>query len=126
VPCLRSSECIDRIVISNAQYNPSTTIHEKKVANFCDDKPQSHGWWPAVEPLFVARDPRAFLLVANRFPSAIFTRQFRHHPTDSNKLLSSSLPWRQTGGLCSDLAFRNGFDRIIAVIDATTPEGRRY
>ena len=41
--------------------------------------------------------------------------------TDSNKLLSSSLPWRQQE-IMLDRAFPQRIDQIIAVIDATTPE----
>jgi hypothetical protein len=42
--------------------------------------------------------------------------------TDSNKLLSSSLPWRQQETML-DAAFPQRTDQIIAVIDAVTPEG---
>ncbi len=42
--------------------------------------------------------------------------------TDSSKLLSSSLPWRQQEMRLNDL-FPQRTDRIIAVVDATTPEG---
>src|SRR5882762_119438 len=49
-----------------------------------------------------------------------FTRHFVI-TTDSNKLLSSSLPWRQQEVML-DLAFSQRIDRIVAVIDATTPE----
>src|SRR5262245_54641215 len=41
--------------------------------------------------------------------------------SDTNKLISSSLPWRQLEVLL-DLAFPHRVDRIVAVIDATTPE----
>ena len=41
--------------------------------------------------------------------------------TDSNNLLSSSLPWRQQE-LTLDRAFPQRIDQIIAVIDAATPE----
>ena len=41
--------------------------------------------------------------------------------TDSDKLLSSSLPWRQQENKLDQL-FPQRTDRIIAVIDATTPE----
>jgi hopanoid biosynthesis associated RND transporter like protein HpnN len=47
-----------------------------------------------------------------------------HHfaiTTDSSKLLSSSLPWRQQE-IRLDQAFPQRIDRIIAVIDAATPE----
>ena len=42
--------------------------------------------------------------------------------TDSSKLLSSSLPWRQQEMRLNEL-FPQRTDRIIAVVDATTPEG---
>jgi uncharacterized protein len=42
--------------------------------------------------------------------------------TDSSKLLSSSLPWRQQEMRLNEL-FPQQTDRIIAVVDATTPEG---
>ncbi len=48
-----------------------------------------------------------------------------HHfaiDTDSGKLLSSSLPWRQQENRLNAL-FPQRTDRIIAVVDATTPEG---
>ena len=41
--------------------------------------------------------------------------------TDSDKLLSSSLPWRRQE-IRLDQAFPERTDRIIAVIDAKTPE----
>ncbi len=41
--------------------------------------------------------------------------------TDSSKLLSSSLPWRQQETRLNQL-FPQRTDRIIAVIDSTTPE----
>ena len=41
--------------------------------------------------------------------------------TDSSKLLSNSLPWRQQEMRLNDL-FPQRTDRIIAVVDATTPE----
>src|SRR5690242_16610772 len=41
--------------------------------------------------------------------------------TDSNQLLSSSLPWRQQERTL-DGAFPWRIDQVIAVIDATTPE----
>ncbi len=41
--------------------------------------------------------------------------------TDSSKLLSSSLPWRQQEMRLNEL-FPQRTDRIIAVVDATTPE----
>ena len=60
-----------------------------------------------------------FLLVAIA-SVGYFTRHFVI-TTDSNKLLSSSLPWRQQEVML-DLAFPQRIDRIITVIDATTPE----
>src|SRR5215468_7065897 len=42
--------------------------------------------------------------------------------SDINKLMSNSLPWRQQEVML-DLAFPQRIDRIVAVIDATTPEG---
>src|SRR5262245_61533216 len=41
--------------------------------------------------------------------------------SDTNKLISSSLAWRQLEVLL-DRAFPHRVDRIVAVIDATTPE----
>jgi hopanoid biosynthesis associated RND transporter like protein HpnN len=60
-----------------------------------------------------------FLLVAT-FSVAYLAHHFAI-TTDSNKLLSSSLPWRQQE-LMLDRAFPQRIDQIIAVIDATTPE----
>jgi hopanoid biosynthesis associated RND transporter like protein HpnN len=60
-----------------------------------------------------------FLLVAT-----VSGDYFRRHfaiTSDSNKLMSSSLPWRQQEVML-DLAFPQRIDRIVAVIDATTPE----
>src|SRR5919199_4714064 len=42
--------------------------------------------------------------------------------TDKDQLISSSLPWRQQERMI-DLAFPQRVDRILVVIDATTPEG---
>ena len=42
--------------------------------------------------------------------------------TDSSKLLSSSLPWREQENRLNEL-FPQRTDQIIAVVDATTPEG---
>ena len=61
----------------------------------------------------------AFLLVAI-VSSGYFARHFAI-TTDSNKLLSNSLPWRQQE-IALDRAFPWRVDQIIAVIDATTPE----
>ncbi len=60
-----------------------------------------------------------FLLVAI-FSAGYLTRHFAI-TTDSNKLLSSSLPWRQQE-IRLDRAFPQRIDQIIAVVDATTPE----
>jgi len=61
----------------------------------------------------------AFLLVA--LVSAGYFAQHFAITTDSNKLLSSSLPWRQQE-IALDRAFPWRVDQIIAVIDAATPE----
>src|SRR5262245_15651687 len=61
----------------------------------------------------------AFLLVAI-LSAAYFASHFAI-TTDSNKLLSSSLPWRQKERAL-DRAFPWRIDQIIAVVDATTPE----
>src|SRR5215467_7554090 len=61
----------------------------------------------------------AFLLVA-LLAAVYFTSHFAI-TTDSNKLLSSSLPWRQQERAL-DRAFPWRIDQIIAVVDATTPE----
>src|SRR5271166_6412250 len=60
-----------------------------------------------------------FLLLA-AVSASYFTRHFAM-TTDSKKLLSSSLPWRQQE-MMLNAAFPQRTDRIIAVIDATTPE----
>src|SRR5262249_49146639 len=49
-----------------------------------------------------------------------FTRHFAI-TSDSNRLMSSSLPWRQQEVML-DLAFPQRVDCIVAVIDAATPE----
>jgi uncharacterized protein len=53
--------------------------------------------------------------------AAYFTRHFAI-VTDSKELLSSSLAWRQQEKMLHD-AFPQRIDQIIAVIDASTPEG---
>jgi uncharacterized protein len=53
--------------------------------------------------------------------STYFVRNFAIE-SDSNKLMSSTLPWRQQEAML-DRAFPQRIDRIVAVIDATTPEG---
>src|SRR5215467_8079471 len=60
----------------------------------------------------------AFLLVAI-LSVGYFTSHFAI-TTDSNKLLSSSLPWREQERAL-DRAFPWRIDQIIAVVDATTP-----
>jgi hopanoid biosynthesis associated RND transporter like protein HpnN len=60
-----------------------------------------------------------FLLVAV-LSAAYFANHFAI-TTDSNKLLSSSLPWRQQERAL-DRAFPWRVDQIIAVVDAATPE----
>jgi hypothetical protein len=61
----------------------------------------------------------SFLFLA-AVSASYFTRHFTI-TTDSKKLLSSSLPWRQQE-LMLNTAFPHRTDQIIAVIDATTPE----
>ncbi|MEA2911835.1 MAG: uncharacterized protein QOJ15_3916, partial [Bradyrhizobium sp.] len=61
------------------------------------------------------------LLLISVACGAYFVRNFAI-TTDSNKLLSSSLPWRQQE-VRLDRAFPQRIDRIVAVIEATTPEG---
>jgi hopanoid biosynthesis associated RND transporter like protein HpnN len=60
-----------------------------------------------------------FLLIAG-----LSAGYFKGHfviTSDSNKLMSSMLPWRQQEDML-DRAFPQRIDRIVAVIDATTPE----
>jgi hopanoid biosynthesis associated RND transporter like protein HpnN len=66
--------------------------------------------WPLILGFFLA----AIL------SASYFTRHFVI-TTDSGKLMSSSLPWRQQEASL-DLAFPQRIDRIVAVIDASTPE----
>jgi uncharacterized protein len=61
----------------------------------------------------------AFLLVT--VLSADYVVRHFAITTDSNKLLSNSLPWRQQE-IMLDRAFPQRIDQIIAVIDATTAE----
>src|SRR6187397_2136042 len=61
----------------------------------------------------------AFLLVA--ILSAVYFTSHFAITTDSNKLLSSSLPWRQQERAL-DRAFPWRIDQLIAVVDAATPE----
>ena len=60
-----------------------------------------------------------FLLVA--IASASYFAAHFVITSDTNKLISSSLPWRQQEVML-DLAFPHRVDRIVAVIEATTPE----
>jgi uncharacterized protein len=62
----------------------------------------------------------SFLLLAV-ISATYFTQHFAII-TDSKELLSSSLAWRQQEKMLHD-AFPQRIDQIIAVIDATTPEG---
>jgi hypothetical protein len=59
-------------------------------------------------------------LVAAMLCGNYFVRHFVI-TSDSNKLMSSALPWRQQEAML-DRAFPQRIDRIVAVIDATTPE----
>jgi len=61
----------------------------------------------------------AFLFIA--ILSAVYFARHFAITTDSNKLLSSSLPWRQQERAL-DRAFPWRIDQIIAVVDAATPE----
>ena len=61
----------------------------------------------------------AFLIVT--VLSAAYFASYFAITTDSNKLLSSSLPWRQQERAL-DRAFPWRVDQIIAVVDAATPE----
>jgi uncharacterized protein len=67
----------------------------------------------------------AWLVIAGFLIAAIVSGSYisRHIAinTDSSKLLSSSLPWRQLENKLNE-DFPQRTDRIIAVIDATTPE----
>src|SRR5215472_4845261 len=65
-----------------------------------------------------------FVVLAFLFVVILSTAYFASHfaiTTDSNQLLSSSLPWRQQERAL-DRAFPWRIDQIIAVVDATTPE----
>ena len=68
----------------------------------------------------------AWLVIPGFLIAAVFAGFYlsRHIAidTDSSKLLSSSLPWRQQENRLNEL-FPQRTDRIIAVVDATTPEG---
>jgi len=65
-----------------------------------------------------------FVILAFLFVAILSTAYFASHfaiTTDSNQLLSNSLPWRQQERAL-DLAFPWRIDQIVAVIDASTPE----
>ncbi len=62
----------------------------------------------------------AFLLLA--LASAFYLAHNFAITTDNDKLLSESLPWRQQE-ITLDTAFPQRADLIVAVVDATTPEG---
>ena len=68
----------------------------------------------------------AWLVIPGFLIAAVFAGFYlsRHIAidTDSSKLLSSSLPWRQQENRLNEL-FPQQTDRIIAVVDATTAEG---
>jgi hopanoid biosynthesis associated RND transporter like protein HpnN len=61
-----------------------------------------------------------FLLLT--LASALYVAQNFAITTNSDKLLSESLPWRQQETML-DSAFPQRADLIVAVVDATTPEG---
>src|SRR5262249_15940379 len=65
-----------------------------------------------------------FVILAFLFIAILSTAYFASHfaiTTDSNQLLSSSLPWRQQERAL-DRAFPWRIDQIVVVIDASTPE----
>jgi hopanoid biosynthesis associated RND transporter like protein HpnN len=65
-----------------------------------------------------------FVILAFIFVAILSAAYFASHfaiTTDSNQLLSSSLPWRQQERAL-DRAFPWRIDQILAVIDASTPE----
>jgi hopanoid biosynthesis associated RND transporter like protein HpnN len=65
-----------------------------------------------------------FVILAFLFVAILSTAYFASHfaiTTDSNQLLSNSLPWRQQERAL-DRAFPWRIDQIVAVIDASTPE----
>jgi hopanoid biosynthesis associated RND transporter like protein HpnN len=65
-----------------------------------------------------------FVILTFLFVAILSTAYFASHfaiTTDSNQLLSSSLPWRQQERAL-DRAFPWRIDQILAVIDASTPE----
>src|SRR6185369_8814129 len=65
-----------------------------------------------------------FVILAFLFVAILSTAYFASHftiTTDSNQLLSNSLPWRQQERAL-DRAFPWRIDQIVAVIDALTPE----
>src|SRR5262249_50081087 len=84
---------------------PATTVAITRLVQL-----SSRHAWPVI---------LSFLLLA--IFSGIYSLRHFVITTDSNKLLSSSLPWRQQE-MMLDAAFPQRIDRIVAVIDATTPE----
>jgi len=69
------------------------------------------------------RHPWAVIL-ASFLAAALCAGYFARHvaiTTDSKKLMSDSLPWRQQEAAI-DLAFPQRINRIVAVVDAATPE----
>ena len=65
-----------------------------------------------------------FIIIAFSLAAIASAAYFARHfaiTTDSNKLLSGSLPWRQQE-MALDRAFPWRVDQIIAVVDAATPE----
>src|SRR5579871_2919313 len=65
------------------------------------------------------------VIVVSLLLAALGAGYFKQHvaiSTDSKKLMSESLPWRQQEAML-DQAFPQRINRILAVVDATTPEG---
>ena len=77
-----------------------------RIVTFC-----ARNAWPVIA---------AFLLLS--VAAAFYLVQHFAITTDSSKLLSEKLPWRQLE-IMLDRAFPQRADLIIAVVDATTPEG---
>jgi hopanoid biosynthesis associated RND transporter like protein HpnN len=111
-----ASDCIDRIPIQtrNSSFPQQSTKPNRDsvtiavVARLA--QLSSRYAWPVI---------LGFSLLAI-VSASYFSRHFVI-TTDSNKLLSSSLPWRQQE-MMLDAAFPHRVDQIVAVIDATTPE----
>ncbi len=111
-----ASDCIDGIAI----HARNTTVPQQSAGRNRDSATiaaitrlvqlSSRYAWPVI---------LSFLLLAV-VSGSYFTRHFAIS-TDSKKLLSSSLPWRQQEMMLEN-AFPHRIDQIIAVIDATTPE----